>query len=112
MRLPELRQRVEDSLEGMEQWDSKLKNGEVLTALDMKCRQEEGLGETVMLLGNCEHKDDLKAMGTRWAPKKHLWYKSPKSLKRRHRGEFTMDEIRSRYGSQSVRRPMAKALAS
>lgn len=51
-------------------------------------------------------------MGMRWAPKKHLWYKSPKNWKRRHRGEFTMDEIRSRYGSQSVRRPMAKALAS
>lgn len=57
-----------------------------------------------------EHKDDLKAMGMRWAPKKHLWYKAPKNWKRRHRGEFTMDEIRSRYGSQSVGRPRVKAL--
>lgn len=47
------------------------------------------------------HDGDLKAMGMRWAPK---------NLKRKHRGEFTMDEIRSRYGSQSVGRPRAKAL--
>ena len=53
---------------------------------------------------------DLKAMGMRCAPKKHLWYKSPKNWKRKHRGEFTMDEIRSRYGSQSVGKPRVKAL--
>ena len=44
---------------------------------------------------------DLKAMGMRLAPK---------NWKRRHRGEFTMDEIRSRYGSQSAGKPRAKAL--
>lgn len=36
---------------------------------------------------------DLKAMGMRWAPK---------NWKRKHRGEFTMDEIRNRFGSQKV----------
>ena len=71
----------------------------------------EVCGSWLWVGGNTrEHKDDLKAMGMRWAPKKHLWYKAPKSWKRNHRGEFTMDEIRSRYGSQSVGKPRVKAL--
>ena len=55
---------------------------------------------------------DLKAMGMRWAPKKHLWYKSPKNWKRRHRGEFTMDEIRNRFGSQKVETEKQAALTA
>lgn len=46
---------------------------------------------------------DLKAMGMRWAPK---------SWKRRHRGEFTMDEIRNRFGSQKVETEKQAALTA
>ena len=55
---------------------------------------------------------DLKAMGMRWAPKKHLWCKSPKNWKRKHHGELTMDEIRNRFGSQKVETEKQAALTA
>lgn len=59
-----------------------------------------------------EHKDSLKGMGMRWAAKKRRWYKAPKNWKRRHHGEFTMDEIRERYGSQAVQSKQYAALTA
>lgn len=49
-----------------------------------------------------DHKDSLKAMGMRWAPKKHLWYLAPKDWKKKTRRELTMSEIRETYGSTFV----------
>lgn len=49
-----------------------------------------------------EHRADLKGLGMRWASKKKMWYKAPKSWKRRSHKELGMDEIRSHYGSQRI----------
>lgn len=47
-------------------------------------------------------KEELKELGCYWAGKKKLWYWRPKDQKRRRSGNFTMSEIRAKYGSQVV----------
>lgn len=59
-----------------------------------------------------EHKDGLKGMGMKWAPKKRRWYKAPRDWKRKHHGELTMDEIRNRFGSQKVETEKQAALTA
>lgn len=46
-----------------------------------------------------EHKDLLREVGFKWAPKKKQWYFRPEDWKSRGRGGATMDDIRTRYGS-------------
>ena len=59
-----------------------------------------------------EHKDDLKGLGMRWASKKRRWYKAPKDWKRKNHRELTMDEIRDRFGSQTVQGKQYAALTA
>lgn len=49
-----------------------------------------------------DHKEEIKAMGFRWANKKKMWYLAPKDWKKKSRRELTMGEIRDTYGSQVV----------
>lgn len=49
-----------------------------------------------------DHKDEIKAMGFKWAHKKRMWFLAPKDWKKKGRRELTMDEIRGTYGSQKV----------
>ena len=73
----------------------------------------EVCGSWLWVGGNTkEHAGELKAMGMRWAPKKRMWYKSPNGWRRKSRGQFSMDEIRDRYGSQTFQTVERKALAS
>ena len=44
-------------------------------------------------------KDSLKAMGFHWAPRKRAWYWHAGKYRRRHRTEFSMNEIRFMHGS-------------
>lgn len=47
------------------------------------------------------HKDALKAAGCRWSNNKKLWYwRHPEDGSRYHRGTRSINEIRSKYGSQ------------
>ena len=50
------------------------------------------------------HKDILKSQGFLFSGNKKMWYFRPKSQKRFFRGksQFSIDEIRSKYGSQKV----------
>lgn len=57
-----------------------------------------------------EHKDGLKSLGMRWAAKKRRWYKAPKNWKRKVRKALDMEEIRARYGSQTIETKQAVAL--
>ena len=46
-------------------------------------------------------KDQLKAAGCRWSNSKKMWYwHHPEENSRRSHGKTTMEEIRSKYGSQ------------
>ena len=47
------------------------------------------------------HKDELKALGCRWSQKKGLWYwRHEEDGHRWYKGKKSMEEIRSKYGSQ------------
>lgn len=49
-----------------------------------------------------EHKETLKAIGCHWSNNKKLWYwRHPESGRKWHRGNRTMSEIRTKYGSQT-----------
>lgn len=51
------------------------------------------------------HKDELKAAGCRWSRNKGKWYwHHAEEGKRWHRGKSSMNEIRSKYGSQHIDR--------
>lgn len=47
------------------------------------------------------HKDELKTLGCRWSQKKGLWYwRHEEDGHRWYKGKKSMEEIRSKYGSQ------------
>ena len=48
------------------------------------------------------HKEQLKAMGFRWASRKKLWFLAPDGWKKQGR-EWSMDRIRDRHGSEVIR---------
>lgn len=50
-----------------------------------------------------QYKDDLKNAGCRWASKKGRWYWRPAECPSMGRGTWSMDKIRSRYGSEFVK---------
>ena len=50
------------------------------------------------------HKEELKALGFKWHAKKKCWYKAPEDYRRRSRKDYSMDEIRTMYGSSYVGR--------
>lgn len=78
---------------------------EVINALLNMEVNVELCGEWLWIDGDTKpHKDELKALGCKWAGKKQKWYWKPGWMKMRHnRKEKTMDEIRAKYGSVNVR---------
>ena len=59
-------------------------------------------GSWLWIGGNTrEHKEELKAAGCRWSSGKKLWYwRHPEEGRKWHRGNKSMNQIRSKYGSQ------------
>lgn len=59
-------------------------------------------GSWLWIGGNTrEHKDALKDAGCRWSNNKKMWYwHHPEDGRTWHRGKRTIDEIRTKYGSQ------------
>jgi hypothetical protein len=49
------------------------------------------------------HREVLKGAGFKWAPKKMMWNFRPAEWKSYSRGKFSMDEIRERHGSVTVK---------
>ncbi len=59
-----------------------------------------------------DHKEILKNSGFKWHRVKKMWFYHPKENKRRYyKGETSMDDIRSTYGSQKVNTKYRYALA-
>lgn len=59
-------------------------------------------GRWLWIGGNTkEHKDELKALGCKWAAKKKLWswHYPEDSVKKYRKGTLSMDSIRGTYGS-------------
>jgi len=57
------------------------------------------------------HREILKAAGYRWAPKKLMWSFCG-GERTSSRGKFSMDDIRNRHGSYSVKAQERKAIAA
>lgn len=51
-----------------------------------------------------EHKTALKEAGFKWASKKKKWFFRPEGFKSRSRGNLSMDDIRTKYGTQQPNR--------
>lgn len=57
-------------------------------------------------------KSDLKANGFRWASKKKMWYWHDPEETTRSNGKTTMDDIRTKYGSETVKKTVTKMCIS
>lgn len=82
------------------------------TIVDIQGLNIEVCGSWVWVSGETKpHKDTLGTAKFIYSGKKKMWYFRPKSQKRRWRGnnQLSIDEIRSKYGSEKVknRKPYA-----
>lgn len=67
----------------------------------------EIMGDWIWVTGNTKpHKDKLgkKGAGFFWAKKKQAWYFRPPEFKSRSKGDLSLDEIRTKHGSKTVKR--------
>ena len=56
------------------------------------------------------YKKQLKEYGFKWASKKRQWYWSPPGYRKRTKKVFSMDEIRSKYGSVELEPELRSAI--
>ena len=56
------------------------------------------------------YKKELKEYGFKWAGKKKQWYWSPPGFRKRTKKVFTMNEIRSKYGSVELEPELRSAI--
>jgi len=49
------------------------------------------------------HRETLKGAGFKWAPKKMMWKFRPAGWKSRSKGQYSIDQIREKHGSVSIR---------
>lgn len=57
-------------------------------------------------------KSNLKAKGFHWASKKKMWYWHDPEEQTRSNGKTTMDDIRTKYGSETVKQTVTKMIIS
>ena len=63
----------------------------------------EIIGSWLWVSGNTKtYKDDLKEMKFRFSSNKKAWYIRPAGYRKRSRKNFSMDDIRSMYGSETI----------
>jgi hypothetical protein len=74
----------------------------------------EVCGAWVWVSGDTKsYKGELKKAGFIWAPKKKCWYFKPADAKRsRSFGQYSMEKIRDKYGSQQVNNRAPQRLQS
>ena len=73
----------------------------ILTALvNMEGLTVESCGSWLWVSGNTKaHKEELKALGLHWAARKKMWYWKPLGHFGHGSKPYSMDYIRSKYGS-------------
>lgn len=72
----------------------------------------EIIGSWVWVTGNTyPYKDTLKDNHFFWSKTKKAWYYTGAEEKSRRRGRYTMEQVRSRYGSQTVKSDRVKEIA-
>lgn len=79
---------------------------EALNAIMGLSLEIEICGAWIWLSGDTRpHKEWLKQNGFRWAPKKGRWFYRPDDYRSSSRGQWSMEKIREKYGSQAVNNP-------
>lgn len=64
----------------------------------------EIIGSWIWLTGNTKaYKDYIKAAGFFWSKNKNAWYYNGDDKKSKRRGRFTMDELRSKWGTEEIK---------
>ena len=70
-------------------------------------------GSWIWISGNTYGcKSDLKANGFHWASKKKMWYWHDPEEQTRSNGKTTMDDIRNKYGSETIKKAVTKMCIS
>ena len=88
-------------------------NAAINALADLEGLELEVCGAWLWVTGNTkEHRATLKSCKFFYAPKKVAWFFRPADYKSRGRGKFTMEEVRERHGSQSVKAKRRKNLAA
>lgn len=73
----------------------------------------EIIGSWVWLTGNTmQYKDAIKESGFFWSKSKRAWYYNGDSKKSRRRGHYSMDGLRSKWGTQEVRTEQQERLTA
>jgi len=63
----------------------------------------EVVGVFLWVSGNTiNYREDLKSLRFRWSKSKSAWYLSPDGYKKKSRKQYSMDEIRTMWGTQEV----------
>ena len=77
----------------------------ILALLKLEGIEVELCGSWLWLAGDTySHKDELKKLGCRWSSSKKKWYwRHAEEGYKWHKGNKTMSQIRSKYGSQVFR---------
>jgi len=79
-------------------------NNAINAVIDMEGVLIEICGNWIWLSGNTrDHKDSIKAAGFYWASKKMMWYFRPADYKSSSRGGYSIDDIREKFGSDTVK---------
>lgn len=77
---------------------------ESLIHLHMENVTIEIIGSFVWLSGNTKpYKEAIKGLGFRWSKNKSSWYKSPEGYRKYSGKDYSMDDIRGMYGSQTIK---------
>ena len=70
-------------------------------------------GSWIWLTGNTrQYKDYLKELKFKWSPKKSAWHWHTGEFKRWGKQEFSLDEIRAKYGSSRVEQEQDKKISN
>ena len=64
----------------------------------------EIIGSWIWIQGGYNYREMLKAIGFKYAPKKKAWCWHYGEYHRHHKTEVSLDDIRAKYGSQTVNR--------
>jgi hypothetical protein len=72
----------------------------------------EVCGCWIWISGNTKPiKELIKTLGFRWAAKKKMWYLKPEWYKGFSKNEWSIDQIRNKYGSSKVKKEEKKILS-
>lgn len=73
----------------------------------------EIIGCWIWISGNTyDIKDTLKVAGFRWIAKRKLWAFHSEPFRKKSKEEKSMDELRTYYGSQTIKKEIRKALTA